>query len=96
MSAAMRHEPLLAGTELTPEWTSTTTRCALGWQASRTGSDGASRGKELAPAGSPSVSVLESTLITLQKRTIAILSPLLLVFDLILLTMGGMAYELLD
>jgi hypothetical protein len=55
-----------------------------------------SRGIRTSPAAAPSTSKLNFALKTLQNRSIAKFSTLLLVLHLIILTIGCMAYDLLD
>ena len=91
----MRHE-LNALTDLGPGWTEVPEPVRHGSRfSSRLNGGDAIRGDPSSLAGSPSMQVLENVLGTLQERSVTKSSTLLLVWDLIILTIGCMAYDLL-
>jgi hypothetical protein len=91
----MRHR-LIPQTELVPNWTAAPEQLALVSSSIGPGDGVVSRGNRTPPAAAPSTLKLGFELRTLQNRSIAKFSTLLLVWHLIILTIGGMAYDLLD
>jgi len=83
-------------TSAAPDWTPVASKDASASLATRTDCGAASRNFRTLPAGSSSYVWFKNALVALQKRPFGEFSTLPLVWPLIALTIGGVAYGLLD